>query len=128
MPSCSQGKLRGLCLSLLALVPLACQDEPAAPAGQDPRASLPFWALCENWQRRDKSCDQAVLLADHEVCMRTESLPTRQRLLEARVARLARRRAEERTTIVCLERRAWMLTEAGFRNLPGRPQQAAPPS
>lgn len=124
----SQGTLRGLCLLLPALAALACQDEPAAPEREDPAASLPLWARCENWRRPNHSCDPTVLLADYEECVRTEGVPTRQRLLQAGVARLARLRAEERTIIVCLERRHWMMKAAGLRNLPGRPPQAAPPS
>ena len=124
----SQGTLRALCLLLLALAALACREEPAPPAGEDPAAALPLWARCENWRRPDHSCDQTALLADYEECVRTEGDPSGQRLLQDGVGRLARRRAVERTVIVCLERRRWMMKQAGMRNLPGRPQPAAPPS
>lgn len=124
----SQVTLRGLCLLLPALATLACRDEPDQPVGQDPAASLPLWARCENWRRANHSCDQTTLLADHEECVRTEGEPDRQRLLAAGVGGMARRRAVERKTIVCLEQRGWMMKPAGLRNLPGRPPQAAPPS
>jgi hypothetical protein len=122
----SQVTLRALCLLLLALAALACQEEPAAPAGEDPTASLPVWARCENWRRPNHSCDQTALLADYEECVRTDGDESQRRLHS--VGRLARSRAVERTIIVCLERRHWMMKAAGLRNLPGRPQPAAPPS
>lgn len=124
----SQVTPRGLCLLLPALAALGCQDEPAAPAAQDPSASLPLWARCENWRRPNHSCDPTALLADYEECVRTEGNPSRERLREAGVGPLALRRAEERTIIVCLERRHWMMKPEGFRNLPGRPPQPDPPS
>ncbi len=123
----SQGTPRGLCLLLLAFAALACQDEPPAPAAPDPAATLPVWARCENWRRRDGLCDQTALLADHEECVRTQGEPEEERLLAAGVAGMARRRATERKIIVCLEQRGWMMKPEGFRNLPGRPPQPAPP-
>jgi hypothetical protein len=125
MRRCSQGILRALCPLLLALAALACREEPAPPTGEDPAASFPVWARCENWRHPDHSCDQAALLADYEECVRTEGDPTRERL--SHVGRLARSRAVERTIIVCLERRRWRMREAALKNLPGR-EPAAPPS
>jgi hypothetical protein len=121
----SQGTLRALCLVPLALAALACREEPAPPTGEDPAASLPFWARCENWRHADHSCDPSALLADYEECVRTEGDPAGERLRH--VGRLARSRAVERTIVVCLERRRWRVKEAGLRNLPGR-QPASPPS
>jgi hypothetical protein len=109
-----------MCLLLLALAALACRDEAADPAAQDPAASLPLWARCENWRRPDHSCDQTALLADYEECARTERAP--------RAGRLARQRALERAIIVCIERRRWLMNPAALRNLPGRPQPDGPPS
>jgi hypothetical protein len=123
----SQETLVGLCLLLPALALLACRDD-RDPADEAPGAALPIWGSCENWEGRDRRCDQAALLADHEECVRTEGEPERQRMRAAGVAGLARRRAAERITIVCLEKRGWRMRPEGFRHLPGRRPPPPPPS
>jgi hypothetical protein len=125
MPRPAQEKLLGLCLVLLAAGLAACREDDPAPAPAQ-KQELPFWALCENWRRRDGSCDQNALLADYQGCLRSEGDPTRERLLDHRVRSTAVSRAWQRATIVCLEKRAWMMTEAGRRNLPGRPPPPPP--
>ena len=124
MPHPAQERLLGLCLVLLAAGGVACgEDDP--PPVQKP--DLPTWALCENWRRRDGSCDQAALLADYEDCLRTEGAPDKQRLLDHQVRRTAVSRQWQRATIVCIEKRHWMMTEAGRQNLPGREAPSRPP-
>jgi hypothetical protein len=116
----SQEKLRVLCLVLLAAGALACGGDEPAPGEPEPAKEVPFWALCENWRRRDGSCDQEALLADYEDCLGTEGTPTKQRLLNRQARRLTVSRAWQRATIVCIEKRRWRMTEAGRQNLPGR--------
>jgi hypothetical protein len=118
----TQEKVRVLCLILLAAGVLACREEEPTPSAPTTSESVPFWALCENWVRRDGSCDPASLLADYEECLQTEGLPTKQRMVERKVRRTRVSRTWQRTVIVCLEKRHWMLTEAGVENLPGRPR------
>jgi hypothetical protein len=123
MPRRSQGKLRSLCLVLLAAGASGCGQDETPPVPKEP---LPFWALCENWRRRDGSCDQTTLLADYQDCLRTEGLPTKQRLVDHQVRSTRVSRAWQRATIVCLENRHWMMKQAGLQQLPGR--ETPPPS
>jgi hypothetical protein len=124
MPRPTQEKLRGLCLVLLAAGAFACGEDDPPPV---PEQALPIWGACETWRRRDGSCDQAALLADYQDCLRTEGIPHRQRLVEHQARRNAVSRNWQRATIVCVEKRGWKMTEAGFRNLPGRPTPPPPP-
>jgi hypothetical protein len=126
----TQGKLRGLCLVWLTFGALACGDEPAAPAGQ---AATPFpllWAehICDDWKRRDGSCDKPALIADYEDCMRSEGLPELERLRKAGVRSRMRLMAQERMTMLCLERRGWVITATGQDHRIGKPKQGVPPS
>jgi len=115
MRSSSQGKLRGLGLAWLLFGAIACSDQPAAPAGPAAASPAPLWAqhICDDWRRRDGSCDQTVLIADYEECMRTDGLAEMERLRRAGVRTRMRLLAQERATMLCLEKRAWVITEAG---------------
>ena len=119
MPHPAQVKLLGLCLILLAAGSVGCgRDEP--PPVQQQQQETPLWALCENWRRRDGSCDPAALLADYQDCLNKEGNPEKQRLLEHGVRSSAVSREWQRKTIVCIEKRHWMMTPAGIQQLPGR--------
>jgi hypothetical protein len=131
MPRRSQEKLLGLCLVLLAAGGVACgEGEPAPAQTTAQKEELPTWADCKNWRRRDGSCDPAALLADYQHCLGTEGIPTKQRLLEHQVRSTAVARAWERATIVCLEKRRWMMKPEAMQYLPGRspPPPSPPPS
>jgi hypothetical protein len=127
----SQGKLRGLCLAGLFFGAIACSRESAEPAAQAAAPPVPLWAqnICENWKRRDGSCDQMTLIADYEECMRTDGLDQMERLRRAGVRQRMRLLAQERATMLCLEKRSWVITETGqSRRIahPMKPKYAPP--
>jgi hypothetical protein len=121
---------RRLCLFPLALLALACSEEAAEPAPAGSLKAYPAWAerLCENWARRDGSCDLAALSADYEECFRTKAAPEIARMRERNAGARATERAGARKTHLCLELRRWMMTEKGVERWRGRPMRAAPPS
>ena len=124
MPRPAQEKLLGLCLVLLAAGWVGCGKDEPPPV----QPETPFWALCDNWRRRDGSCDPAALLADYQECLNTEGNPERERLRQHGVRSTAVAREWQRKTIVCLEKRHWRMTQAGIQNLPGRPPPPPPPA
>ncbi|MFI5217551.1 MAG: hypothetical protein ACHQ3O_13510 [Candidatus Limnocylindria bacterium] len=120
----SQAKLRGLCLLWLAFGAFACGEDPAPPA----EPPIPLWAqdICEKWRHRDGSCDQRALIADYEECMRTDGRAELDRLRNAGVRSRMRLAAQERATMLCLERRAWVMTAEGRARRSAKPNQPAP--
>jgi hypothetical protein len=60
--------------------------------------------------------------------MRTEGLPELERLRKAGVRIRMRLQAQERMTMLCLERRSWVITERGRAQMIGGPKKAAPPT
>jgi hypothetical protein len=126
----SQEKLRGLCLGLLVFAAFGCGEDPPAPANPVGAAVARDWTdqICQFWRRRDGSCDQKALIADHEDCMRTKAMPELERLRKAGRRTRARIVAQERALNLCLEQRAWVITDEGRAQQVSGPKPAAPAS
>jgi hypothetical protein len=141
---------QALGLALLTVPALACggadektvaAEEPCTTADAalglcrmagDPGPALipPDWAMriCEDWQRKDGSCEMRAAARNFEECRRTEGLPAFEELQKRGHGFRSSLRSMERRTQTCLEKRGWQMTEAAYQRWLGRRPTPKSPS